>query len=273
VSEILGEGHGIVEPDDAELFRAEAAELRAERAEAGRQRKAEEAVRMTHWLAEIDHRPLWTLVETLFWIAFRVHERAAPFVDAAAYIQRQYITSGVLMGATGPGLQYWRGVAESEAARETGFEPAPFRLLRQAAQREKGLARGFLIGAPERSEIPADAWDALTLEDGDGGVVARAPGGAQWHGVLFARETLVRAFSPAGDQPESAPADWRNISPNTLKSWSTNPAVESEAESRVKATGARLTETGKARAMEAMASEVGARWGSESIAVTRRRAR
>jgi hypothetical protein len=73
--------------------------------------------------------------------------------------------------------------------------------------------------------------------------------------------------------PASEPPEWWPQPEQTLVSWATDPVVQREAERRLKAAGATVSETAMVRAMEAMAREAGQGWRAPSIATTRDRAR
>jgi hypothetical protein len=143
-----------------------------------------------------------------------------------------------------------------------------------------------------REPIPPQRWEAATT-GAEMYLTGRASMTARrdfWDGSYAPRHaegdiylTIVQPRIVAV-QPEAAPvpvlvkseprlADWWPRPAQTLVNWATDPAVQREAERRLKAAGVPVTEAATTRAMEAMAIEAERPWADQSIGATRRKAR
>jgi hypothetical protein len=126
----------------------------------------------------------------------------------------------------------------------------------------------------ERRPIPQALWEAdrtSALMYWTARAEIRDPPIASWKGYIYLTTEAAALPEPTKAEPDPLPADWWWPKPGQPQmNWATDPAIEREAQRRLKAGAETVTEAAISRAMQTMAHAAGCPWTAASIAASRR---
>jgi hypothetical protein len=197
--------------------------------------------------------PTWDLVETLFWIGLRRHDRC----EHLTAVWRDN-------GLPGGGASVVRLIGAqlvNLSKTDVVLDQSPEQDLLIALFRGDLTATGFPMGREQAEPIPKEAWGALQFVDevaGHKGSCCAFPNDAErmayWTELRFDKEGVQDAFRPAlGPDPLREVEPWGHRRGEHVNQWFGRPEVRAELAWRCP----KGSQAAKARALQKMLDETG----------------